>query len=208
MPANHKRIRKREESSAERWAREAKEQARKTAKINPAELEYREERAMQAVRANLRIPDDFPLELTAKIAAQLLQGDDYAKAANRALSLLQECKQRLKANKEAKESYLAAFMHANVSPDFEVPEGLFKVPFGPAIKKVTGQKRSDRAETDYLTFLEATNPSQNKAERTAALKIEEREGIDAALVQKLSARFEKLRDEGKLGKRRRPEKGL
>ena len=153
------------------------------------------------------MPGDFPLELIANIASRLLQGENYADAAVRALKLLRECDHQRQQLKEAKRSVDVAFQNAtDLSSDYDVPEGVHRISFPDAIRTITGQGRSDRAESDYLSFLQATNPSETAAELHTIWKEQELNGIDAAVVRKSSHQFAELRGEGKLDKRRRPEK--
>jgi hypothetical protein len=193
------------ETSFEQWAREAKENAGKTAKIDPAALKYRYDEAAKIAQELVSLPAEYPLELVANIASRLLVGEDYQGAANRALRLLQACNQTQEKIKDRKEFLNAKFMRAaGESDDFEFPEGLYRMPYVEAIKFITGQKRHDRAEEDYLRFSEAIKPSQSKSELNKALKLEESQGIDAGIARKLRRQFDELREQGKLDKRARP----
>jgi hypothetical protein len=191
-----------EETSAEQWAREARASARTTAKSDPAALKYQHDQRMKIAQEWASLPADYPLELVANIASRLLRDEDYADAVCRALRLLQVCDQTQKTIKDRKE--LLQLEAATGNDDFEYPEGLFRMSYGEAIKFITGQRRHDRAEEDYLVFLEVTKPSQTKSERTNALKSEERDGIDVGMARKLRDHFNELRAQGNLGKRARP----
>lgn len=201
-----------EESAAERWPRKAEEQTKETQKLlkklHPAEVKDRGEWASYlAVARTHYLPGDFPLELIANIASRLLQGDNYTDAAVRALKLLCECDRQRKQLKEARDSLDEAFRNAtDLSSDYEVPEGVHRIPLRDAIRTITGQQRRDRAESDYLSFLLATNPSATQSQLNAIWKEQELHGIDAAVVRKLSHQFARLRNEAKLDKRRRPKK--
>jgi len=203
-----------DESTAERWSRRAEEAQKETQKLakklHPAELEDRRAWANYVGRASVEyLPGDFPLELIANIACRLLRGEDYADAAVRALKLVRECDHQLKQLKDARQSLNAAFQNAtDLSSDYDVPQGVYQKSFHDAIRTITGQGRRDRAESDYLSFLQATNPSANASELNSICKEQELNGIDAAVVRKLSAQFAKLRSEGKLDKRRWPKKVL
>jgi hypothetical protein len=201
-----------EESAAERWARKAEESAKEyqkfLKKLHPAEMEDRREWASYLALVKEHYwPGDFPLELVANIASRLLRGENYSEAVIRALKLLRECDHKLKGVKEGRKSLYAAWQNAiDLSSDYDVPEGVFKIPLPVAIKIITDQERGDRAESDYLSFLKATNPCADTAELSAIWKKQERDGIDAALTRKLTRQFAQLRDEGKLDKRRPPKK--
>jgi len=68
---------KKKETSAEQWAREAKENARKTAKIDPAALKYRYDEVTKIARELVLLPAEYPLKLVANIAARLLPDEDH-----------------------------------------------------------------------------------------------------------------------------------
>ena len=98
---------KAEETLEQYMSRKAKEQMRdygiEHSKHDPTELEWRKNREDLFNAAAFVAPDDFPLGLVASIAAKFLTEGNYAEAVERAIHLLQECKDTLKQNRAAKE---------------------------------------------------------------------------------------------------------
>jgi hypothetical protein len=74
----------------------------------------------------------YPLQLVATVAAQLLVGDDYDGAAERALALIEACEDELSYRNEGARTQLT---------------------YHDALRFVTGEKREDRALPDYRRFL-------------------------------------------------------
>jgi hypothetical protein len=147
---------------------------------------------------NLGFPaTPFPLELHAKIAALLLEGDNFEEASERAILLLNICSRRLD---EAKH-WVA--MRTTMEKKFN-RLGLYEdsVPFPRALKIITGQKRFDRAESDFLTFLQVKYPKWSKAMLGAVWDGVTRKGFKRERVLTFFAQFAEMRAQGKLGKRK------
>ncbi len=141
----------------------------------------------------------FPLELHAKIAALLLDGDDFQTASERALLLLNTCAQRGR-----KQSDFAATQEFFVKQFKDL--GLDgTVPLKRAMAIITGQSRPDRAEADFLMFLEHRDPEWSKAQPTD-LQGWTREGLHRAVVVCLRVEFQFRAIQGELGKSRKPNK--
>src|SRR5262245_38813802 len=85
------------------WSRKAKEQTRKQKTVlsrrDPSEIEYREQSHKILSAASFVAPDEFPLELVASVAAKFCEGKNYKEAVERAICLLQECKDTITENK-------------------------------------------------------------------------------------------------------------
>ena len=152
-------------------------------------------------------PDDFPLDLVASIAAKFLTGDNYAEAVERAIRLLQECKDTITENKAKKEFYTQeARRMGDLKQEIDAPPGAFKIPLRLAISQITGQKRAGRAEVQYLTFLGHTPLGRTPEERTKTWKLQEADGIDALEVEVMTKKFAGLKAEGKISDETPPKK--
>ena len=141
-------------------------------------------------------PTDYSLDLHAKIAALLLEGDEFERAAERALLLLNICSKRLAQNKTQKETRRRAeadLKRLNLRGE--------SLPFARGVKIITGQSKIRRAEADFLTFLECVYPPWTKLQRTQFLRRIDREGFTTLHVVHLKSQFDDMRAAGELGQR-------
>lgn len=139
----------------------------------------------------------FPLELHAKIAALLLEGDNFEDASERAILLLNVCSRRLEQGKQwgaTRRTMEKEFVRLRLDED--------PVPFKRALKIITGQQRFDRAETDFLSFLQAIHPEWSKQELSGEWDRFNRNGFIREQVVDFVARFEKAHAQGRLDKRK------
>ena len=192
------------------WSRKAKKQAHdqkvERAQNDSPETKYREERHEIFALTSLLTPDEFPLELVASVAAKFCKGKNYSEAVERAICLLQECKDTITENKAKKEwNAQKARRMRDPKIDIDAAPGAFKIPFRRAIRRITGQKRVDRAEADYLAFLGATIRGQTTEGRNEIMK-SHADGIDAFEVEELTKSFSLLTAQGKISKDRPPKK--
>lgn len=151
-----------------------------------------------AALENLGFPAvNIPLELHARIAALLLDGDNFEDASERALLLLNICSRRLEQGRR-----LAA-MRDRMEKEFG-RLGLTSdpVPFKQAVKLITAQKRFDRAEPDFLALLQVLYPKWSKPKLNAMFEGARRVGLTRERVLGFVSRFRELRAAGKLDKRR------
>ncbi len=139
----------------------------------------------------------FPLELHAKIAALLLEGDNFEEASERAILLLNICADRLKQSKRwvaMRRTMEKEFARLGLDED--------SVPFNRALKIITGQDRFGRAEPDFLSFLQAINPGSTKQQLTAEWNQFKRNGFKREQIVDFVTRFKEMRARGKLDKRK------
>ena len=98
----------------------------------------------------------YPLELVAGIAAKVLSGTDYSKAAKIAMALLDACQKELSEQTHKREAVLAAeekrrAIYTAVERD---GDNKFVVKsFKEALKIITGKNREERAFPQYKRFL-------------------------------------------------------
>ncbi len=155
---------------------------------------------------------DFPFELFAQTAAQLLAGKElsstdafdysqHSNAADEALKLLHACAIRLEKNKMN--------MNQLVTQGEKIKKlgaNIVLTEFKKAISIITGQSRTDRAEEDYTSLLQAMHPKWTKAELSAAIENKRRSGFTGERILELKRVHDEARDRGYLGKKRRPQK--
>jgi hypothetical protein len=151
-----------------------------------------------ATLENLGFPAvNIPLELHARIAAILLDGDNFEDASERALLLLNICSRRLE-----QENHALAMVNRMDTEFSRLGLTQDPVPFKHALKVITRQKRFDRAEADFLTFLELLRPEWSKAKRSAVFDGCRRTGFKRERVLDFVSHFFEMRAAGKLDKRR------
>lgn len=172
-----------------------RQQAKKQPKFADDEVMYREGLRRYAADKLRNLPGDFPLELVAPMAEAfvVLGGETCEGAVDRTLKLLDVTKRRLDANKQTRSDLLALFNQAS-SPDWDSqpPKGFVRVPFGVAIRKITGQTRSERASSYYAKFLERLYSKTSRDRRSKFLRGQEAKGVDAFTVARLGKQFREL----------------
>jgi hypothetical protein len=141
--------------------------------------------------------ETIPLELHAKIAAMLLKGDEFEEASEGALTLLNFCWRKLE------RARLAVMKRRAVEKEF-VRLGVNEdpLPFKLALRIITGQKRLDRAEPDFLSFVQAKYANWSKPRLSGWWDIRQRIGMSIDQVVKFRDQFHAMRAEGDLGKRK------
>lgn len=190
------------ETAAESWKRQANEQERKYAaerrKHDQSEVKYRAQRANLFAGEWQRIPEDYPIELVAPVAARLCEGFGYEEAAVKAIRLIQACKRALDTNKaDRKFCEQQALLSNDLTADISPPQGAYVIPFRFAISRITRQERFDRAEPQYLAFLQAKHPRLTRADINELWKTQAN-GIDAAEVEELTSEYWRIIAEGKI----------
>ena len=147
---------------------------------------------------------DYRVVDVAKVAALFLRdGDeDYAHAALRALRLMDVCDRVLRGNANQREA-------AKVYSDKLKATGGGAhaiTPFKRGIKFITGEKRADRAETAFLTFLEVASRGADKRQIAADYSACEA-GFSGEELVRMRSKYDALRDNGTLtGRKRRHSK--
>jgi len=147
-------------------------------------------------------PRDIRTVDLARVAARLLgpRDDDYANAALRALRLMHVCASVLNRNRNRRD----AATRAKAKLAAVGATGLYsRTPFFPGIKAITGEKRRDRAEAAFLSYLEATMPDATKAELAAEYADAEQHGFTGQELFVMQSKFNALRESGRLAGKKR-----
>jgi len=99
----------------------------------------------------MRLPKryEYPLELLAGVAPQLLQGDDYDVAVVRAVELLNGCE------RVPKEKWRTETLAEMQRLEAERAENAQQVSFAAGVKEITGHKKGDRAEEWFIKYVRA-----------------------------------------------------
>jgi hypothetical protein len=157
----------------------------------------------------------FPIELVAKIAAQMPGlAVSSSHAADEALRLLDACARLLERNEESRDIEVD---RAGEIAALGLDEFGERIPWRPAVLAITGQSRRDRAEDIFEKFLGtyflhvATEDGAATYESYRALirdtlKSHREHGFHAREVVQYHAAFHRYRDAGELEMRRAPKK--
>ncbi len=92
---------------------------------------------------------DYPLDLVSRVAAQLLEGDDYSTAVSRTIDLLNACEQT--PSELFRRDYLA-FEHQK---EVKRKRDSEQLTFSKAVKEITGEQKAARAEEWFIKFQRA-----------------------------------------------------
>jgi hypothetical protein len=129
----------------------------------------------------------------ASLAVQLVKGDDYQAAARAALQIIDGCEDAIREH-EAERIKKHRELMLSLAPD---------VPYRTAVKRVTGEKRFDRAEEKFVRFAREILSDDEDPGGGQLLTAWKQKGFALQTVQELTVIFERWWRQAKKEARRK-----